>query len=131
MGLSPCVWGHRYACNTFLDKSGSIPMCMGPPGTERRRSSHEGVYPHVYGATQTKPLCRQSLPGLSPCVWGHLAAATSDLTIPGAIPMCMWPPRWSRRILIRPRVYPHVYGATNIPLQTNQGALGQGPRVWG
>src|SRR5690625_7912156 len=81
MGLSPCVWGHRYACNTFLDKSGSIPMCMGPPCTESRRPSHSWVYPHVYGATQTNPLCRPSFQGLPQCVWVYLHAPSTNLTL--------------------------------------------------
>src|SRR5690625_6243636 len=76
MGLSPCVWGHRYACNTFLDKTGSIPMCMGPPSTERRRTRHKGDYPQVYGATQKKTLYHQYHPGVYTGLCGPLEAAT-------------------------------------------------------
>src|SRR5690625_5243776 len=112
MGLSPCVWGHRYAGNTYLDSPGSIPICMGPPGAESRRSRHYGAYPHVYGATDMPATPSVTNLGLSPCVWGHLAQSAEDLGIKGSIPMCMGPPKQNRYAANPSRVYPHVYGAT-------------------
>src|SRR5690625_4709424 len=104
---------------------------MGPPPKKNKVMIKKWVYPHVYGATQTKPLCRQSLPGLSPCVWGHLAAATSDITIPGSIPMCMGPPCWLRSLVLASRVYPHVYGATIKSNSLCQTFLRLSPCAWG
>src|SRR5690625_2001543 len=72
-GLSPCVWGHPLSYECRDPGRGSIPMCMGPPSRIKKCQSRHWVYPHVYGATSL--LTRQYIPapGLSPCVWGHLA----------------------------------------------------------
>ena len=58
-GLSPCVWGHPLNNAIKLLPAGSIPMCMGPPGSTHDKRNHIGVYPHVYGATQINS-CSQS-----------------------------------------------------------------------
>src|SRR5690625_5131609 len=51
LGLSPCVWGHQILCGLMMRRSGSIPMCMGPPFFALRVAALSWVYPHVYGAT--------------------------------------------------------------------------------
>src|SRR5690625_3019732 len=89
------------------------------------------VYPHVYGATLgTTPLnCCQ--PGLSPCVWGHAAGQTMDANSEGSIPMCMGPPNSTAVLKAQIRVYPHVYGATQMGATLIPGTMGLSPCVWG
>src|SRR5690625_2256473 len=112
MGLSPCVWGHLSVIAFSKTLYGSIPMCMGPPICVRRLIRQSGVYPHENGASGHRAPRNESLRGLSPCVWGHLAQSAEDLGIKGSIPMCMGPPKQNRYAANPSRVYPHVYGAT-------------------
>ena len=106
-------------------------MCMGPPDFERHAVSWARVYPHVYGATDTKVIDDELIKGLSPCVWGHLPAYTLQDTRQGSIPMCMGPPGCPEGKGYHTRVYPHVYGATMNSLSPSQPVWGLSPCVWG
>src|SRR5690625_6459116 len=105
-------------------------MCMGPPETSCCRLIQEWVYPHVYGATMKSFIETLPEPGLSPCVWGHLAQFYHDKSNRGSIPMCMGPPLIISIIKIALRVYPHVYGATQSRPLRGILLLGLSPCVW-
>src|SRR5690625_7329174 len=77
-GLSPCVWGHLLLPYHLTGKIGSIPMCMGPPGSYPERYLHVRVYPHVYGATGNRPSGRRAREGLWPGVWANRAKGEKD-----------------------------------------------------
>src|SRR5690625_5494665 len=103
----------------MLYDRGSIPMCMGPPASRFSMLRPCRVYPHVYGATKSTSHMNAFVGGLSPCVWGHLLKMTKVKSIRGSIPMCMGPPTPYHKIKILIWVYPHVYGATYLLLQTS------------
>src|SRR5690625_1384644 len=89
------------------------------------------VDPHVYGATlRIAPVDYATL-GLSPCVWGHPVVHTTNATISGSIPMCMGPPKSTAVLNAQIRVYPHVYGATEMGATLIPGPMGLSPWVWG
>src|SRR5690625_7574192 len=89
------------------------------------------VDPHVYGATlRIAPVDYATL-GLSPCVWGHPVVHTTNATISGSIPMCMGPPKSTAVLKAQIRVYPHVYGATQMGATLIPGTMGLSPCVWG
>src|SRR5690625_6911825 len=89
------------------------------------------VDPHVYGATlRIAPVDYATL-GLSPCVWGHPVVHTTNATISGSIPMCMGPPKSTAVLKAQIRVYPHVYGATQLGATLIPGTMGLSPCVWG
>src|SRR5690625_1550161 len=106
-------------------------MCMGPPFFHSLFKNAVWVYPHVYGATDMPATPSLTNLGLSPCVWGHLAQSAEDLGIKGSITMCMGPPKHNRYAANPSRVYPHVYGATDMPATPSSPNLGLSPCVWG
>src|SRR5690625_3616390 len=69
--------------------------------------------------------------GLSPCVWGHQKGRGIYIRISGSIPMCMGPPPQKNTVMIKKWVYPHVYGATDMPAAPSLTNLGLSPCVWG
>ena len=130
-GLSPCVWGHQYQGTSSKKAIGSIPMCMGAPLNRFSSFSNRWVYPHVYGGTWEKDYFTSALPGLSPCVWGHLGDYTGFINIRGSIPMCMGAPFSVCHRALSGRVYPHVYGGTLSHGGQLNVTRGLSPCVWG
>src|SRR5690625_1012351 len=106
-------------------------MCMGPPKRQGNLHTDLRVYPHVYGSTSQCVLSTSASLRLSPCVWGHHPIRTLHSSNNGSIPMCMGPPFFHSLFNNAVWVYPHVYGATDMPATPSLTNLGLSPCVWG
>src|SRR5690625_6733448 len=104
-------------------------MCMGPPPTLPDLILTGGVYPHVYGATHVLLFTTDQTMGLSPCVWGHRLPQATIRCHCGSIPMCMGPPTYIELADYTVWVYPHVYGATMLPVLRSFSLLRLSPCV--
>ena len=72
-GLSPRVWGSRFAAVRIPAVLRSIPTCVGQPYATVADWVHREVYPHVCGAANSQNVRPSSGDGLSPRVWGSQA----------------------------------------------------------
>ncbi len=130
-GLSPCVRGYRPLCHLWQSRSGSIPVCTGLPGDRLHRRRAPRVYPRVYGATRwSAPACGLTW-GLSPCVRGYLEQIKNITQGTGSIPVCTGLPIFPLLTFSAARVYPRVYGATDLPPLDLQRRPGLSPCVRG
>src|SRR5690625_7611539 len=89
------------------------------------------IYTHLYGATIITKAINTAQTGLAPYVWGHQVVQTTNAKISGSIPMCMGPPTTTAVLKAQIRVYPHVYGATQMGATLIPGTMGLSPCVWG
>ena len=130
-GLSPRVRGIPAALATPAPRQGSIPACTGNPAGAGPATIDQGVYPRVYGESNTGVSPAASLAGLSPRVRGipQPAGCRSDLL--GSIPACTGNPRQPSRSRRPKRVYPRVYGESPKTLDDGRPGLGLSPRVRG
>ena len=91
-GLSPRVWGSLILTNNVSWHNGSIPTCVGQPGTPARPDSPPEVYPHVCGAATPARRVFRCVQGLSPRVWGSPVLAYRPATQHRSIPTCVGQP---------------------------------------
>ena len=130
-GLSPRVRGNLSEIDAVAQQVGSIPACTGQPGLPEDVQRGFGVYPRVYGATQTRPVDPLEKEGLSPRVRGNPTNWTEGLLGERSIPACTGQPRPRTSASLRRRVYPRVYGATAAHVFHVRGVSGLSPRVRG
>ena len=76
------------------------------------------VYPHVCGATVPSPPCALPPSGLSPRVWGNHKMKLYHGTTQRSIPTCVGQPSCPRAKAHSSVVYPHVCGATPLPMDS-------------
>ena len=71
---------------------GSIPTCVGQPGTLDEFVQFSRVYPHVCGAACYPSGVEKDVSGLSPRVWGSLSGMCIAPSAMGSIPTCVGQP---------------------------------------
>ena len=130
-GLSPRVRGNRRARPAIPEQRGSIPACTGKPSVDRRAASRATVYPRVYGETSVKSAGWMALTGLSPRVRGNLRETVTEWTGSRSIPACTGKPRFLIPRKTPYRVYPRVYGETDLGARHIYRPWGLSPRVRG
>ena len=113
-GLSPHVRGNRRPGVQHFPGGGSIPACTGKPPTHGLFWVPGAVYPRMYGETLLHLLQPARYLGLSPHVRGNRAPAGSCPTGLGSIPACTGKPVGGRPAWRARRVYPRMYGETEL-----------------
>ena len=89
------------------------------------------VYPRVYGGTGSSALNEPVGLGLSPRVRGNPAAFFLNQSEARSIPACTGEPPACRSRSTRRKVYPRVYGGTDVAWQSELYTHGLSPRVRG
>ena len=109
----------------------SIPACTGEPHSSRSDNTSHRVYPRVYGGTG--PIHGQGLAinGLSPRVRGNPVSVNVARSALRSIPACTGEPTASLPAGVHVKVYPRVYGGTQLGRVAGNQALGLSPRVRG
>ncbi len=130
-GLSPCVRGYQAHADRSMIVQGSIPVCTGLPERGGRDPEKHGVYPRVYGATVESGWKPDGMLGLSPCVRGYRHPRGRRRHPQGSIPVCTGLPIGPRRRPTKKRVYPRVYGATDVYGRQVVDTMGLSPCVRG
>ncbi len=130
-GLSPRVRGNRNEGCLVGAVEGSIPACTGEPSGKPRRITMTGVYPRVYGGTQSTPRLASHVPGLSPRVRGNRNSPRFESYPPGSIPACTGEPEQHHAVYAADVVYPRVYGGTQGKVASYMAKEGLSPRVRG
>ena len=130
-GLSPRVRGNRRRSGRDVRAGGSIPACTGKPSSSTNLRVYYWVYPRVYGETAPSPSASVAYRGLSPRVRGNLLQADDAVHRCGSIPACTGKPRTALRMAMSCKVYPRVYGETELPEATSGNPPGLSPRVRG
>ena len=130
-GLSPRVRGnplHTCCCGTGPR---SIPACTGKPSCCASSACGIRVYPRVYGETRPTRSWKDGFQGLSPRVRGNRGVGAASSVMVGSIPACTGKPLSTPRITSRAKVYPRVYGETDITASFGLRGQGLSPRVRG
>ena len=130
-GPSPRVWGIPRALLDKLDRSRSIPTCVGNTAVKRDKQNRIPVHPHVCGEYIHDGSPEVLDGGPSPRVWGIRSAATTCPRRYRSIPTCVgntYSPRWSMSDCA---VHPHVCGEYLCVLCVYSVCSGPSPRVWG
>ena len=111
-GLSPHVRGNRVARQRGRMVTWSIPACTGKPLGGTLRIAMAGVYPRMYGETQTRGAATTTIAGLSPHVRGNPVSTPGSPSGGGSIPACTGKPARARAPCPVSGVYPRMYGET-------------------
>ena len=130
-GLSPRVRGNPGGLSPAQLRVRSIPACTGEPGVCPCAEEGAAVYPRVYGGTgliHTRPSLYR---GLSPRVRGNHMSASQRTENSRSIPACTGEPGDAIHGGCYQRVYPRVYGGTELPRTENGLDHGLSPRVRG
>ena len=130
-GLSPHVRGNPGMRRQLGPAARSIPACTGKPSSRRCRAGWPRVYPRMYGETAGQEGRPGGQVGLSPHVRGNPDARAVHQHQDGSIPACTGKPRWAMGGGFRPRVYPRMYGETDIKEELARQARGLSPHVRG
>ena len=130
-GLSPRVRGIRSVRVRFPHKAGSIPACTGNPSKGVEDVILEAVYPRVYGESSVVPSPQSPRTGLSPRVRGIRRQLRVFVGRRGSIPACTGNPAASAAAKAVAKVYPRVYGESEIKLVDDMLEDGLSPRVRG
>ena len=130
-GLSPRVRGNPSEKAVASGCVRSIPACTGEPHSSRSDNTSHRVYPRVYGGTG--PIHGQGLAinGLSPRVRGNPVSVNVARSALRSIPACTGEPTASLPAGVHVKVYPRVYGGTQLGRVAGNQALGLSPRVRG
>ena len=110
---------------------GSIPACTGKPSTPVEVVGSYVVYPRMYGETMNCSTKRTCPTGLSPHVRGNLHGGRDAGRGGGSIPACTGKPDLHGRPAAAPRVYPRMYGETEIVMKYRIKQEGLSPHVRG
>ena len=113
-GLSPRVRGNRRSQRGSRLGYGSIPACTGEPNLERFEFRDHWVYPRVYGGTLELLSGNTGLEGLSPRVRGNQPLGAEHVGYQRSIPACTGEPALCPPSRPTLRVYPRVYGGTEM-----------------
>ena len=130
-GLSPRVRGNHPRKHCESSATGSIPACTGEPWIPSGPGRPSEVYPRVYGGTLRRRPRVYPIQGLSPRVRGNLLAEILRATIARSIPACTGEPNFRCSTGSASKVYPRVYGGTNLRAAQAAGEHGLSPRVRG
>ena len=130
-GLSPHVRGNLGKVVVLCDDWRSIPACTGKPlrGVVARRGDE--VYPRMYGETDVIVDGDKTPAGLSPHVRGNHSQAIPVCVGVGSIPACTGKPNEPHPPSHRPRVYPRMYGETEVKVNGLTHRTGLSPHVRG
>ena len=114
-GLSPHVRGNRVSWRTRNRYRGSIPACTGKPHERRARHRQAEVYPRMYGETLGGNFIGTDDAGLSPHVRGNREPIIPRTYLHRSIPACTGKPGFATSQEGGERVYPRMYGETELP----------------
>ena len=130
-GLSPRVRGILGTYGQVDRAVGSIPACTGNPDRAHSAPCGPGVYPRVYGESQSEYHAPWEIMGLSPRVRGIPLPILFESDDAGSIPACTGNPRESEILVELAWVYPRVYGESDEWTITAPNDRGLSPRVRG
>ena len=130
-GLSPRVRGNHGQQVPRPIRSRSIPACTGKPMWDWTWGDRCRVYPRVYGETVYTVASGFYWRGLSPRVRGNHRGMGRSMTCLGSIPACTGKPSAQRASCCANKVYPRVYGETQLRRAAFAGGEGLSPRVRG
>ena len=91
-GLSPLARGNLPPRPHFAGARGPIPACAGQPHQPSHYPCHGWAYPRLRGATFTRAVTRNILPGLSPLARGNHTNPNDVRQAIGPIPACAGQP---------------------------------------
>ena len=131
MGLSPRVRGNHSSLGWPLGDARSIPACTGEPRGHHRHQEFRQVYPRVYGGTDVLNDGIGNIQGLSPRVRGNPPVSTWAAGLRRSIPACTGEPGQQLNRVAGDRVYPRVYGGTDLEELRRDHEEGLSPRVRG
>ena len=130
-GLSPRVRGILLRRRRAHVPARSIPACTGNPAIRSASSSRRKVYPRVYGESVHTSDNDSYLTGLSPRVRGIHPGYHEIARFLRSIPACTGNPSARRAARGACRVYPRVYGESDLATFPGMEAAGLSPRVRG